>query len=215
MKSQSVDYIVEEKLTWLVQKSSHLNNQLHSDFKLLDNDDDSKVNDFPYKDIVLKFIDEISVVIETAAEIANLTFEEDNNVYDVATEIIHKWMSIASLYGVRLTFPKVVKDNRLNSLIELQDRNRKQIRGIVTSTSMNKTCKVYVERIVIHKVTGKRLKKSTNYLVHDEYEQCKLGDTVVAKLTRPISKRKTHALFAILKREGKNKKQNSYQIDLF
>ena len=200
MKSQSVDYIVEEKLTWLVQKSSHLNNQLHSDFKLLDNDDDSKVNDFPYKDIVLKFIDEISVVIETAAEIANLTFEEDNNVYDVATEIIHKWMSIASLYGVRLTFPKVVKDNRLNSLIELQDRNRKQIRGIVTSTSMNKTCKVYVERIVIHKVTGKRLKKSTNYLVHDEYEQCKLGDTVVAKLTRPISKRKTHALFAILKR---------------
>ena len=80
---------------------------------------------------------------------------------------------------------------------------------------MNKTCKVYVERIVIHKVTGKRLKKSTNYLVHDEYEQCKLGDTVVAKLTRPISKRKTHALFAILKREGKNKKQNSYQIDLF
>ena len=215
MKSQSVDYFVEEKLTWLVQKSSHLNNQLHSDFKLLDNDDDSKVNDFPYKDIVLKFIDEISVVIETAAEIANLTFEEDNNVYDVATEIIHKWMSIASLYGVRLTFPKVVKDNRLNSLIELQDRNRKQIRGIVTSTSMNKTCKVYVERIVIHKVTGKRLKKSTNYLVHDEYEQCKLGDTVVAKLTRPISKRKTHALFAILKREGKNKKQNSYQIDLF
>ena len=215
MKSQSVDYIVEEKLTWLVQKSSHLNNQLHSDFKLLDNDDDSKVNDFPYKDIVLKFIDEISMVIETAAEIANLTFEEDNNVYDVATEIIHKWMSIASLYGVRLTFPKVVKDNRLNSLIELQDRNRKQIRGIVTSTSMNKTCKVYVERIVIHKVTGKRLKKSTNYLVHDEYEQCKLGDTVVAKLTRPISKRKTHALFAILKREGKNKKQNSYQIDLF
>ena len=188
MKSQSVDYIVEEKLTWLVQKSSHLNNQLHSDFKLLDNDDDSKVNDFPYKDIVLKFIDEISVVIETAAEIANLTFEEDNNVYDVATEIIHKWMSIASLYGVRLTFPKVVKDNRLNSLIELQDRNRKQIRGIVTSTSMNKTCKVYVERIVIHKVTGKRLKKSTNYLVHDEYEQCKSGDTVVAKLTRPISK---------------------------
>ena len=215
MRSQSVDYIVEEKHTWLVQKSSHLNNQLHSDFKLLDNDDDSKVNDFPYKDIVLKFIDEISVVIETAAEIANLTFEEDNNVYDVATEIIHKWMSIASLYGVRLTFPKVVKDNRLNSLIELQDRNRKQIRGIVTSTSMNKTCKVYVERIVIHKVTGKRLKKSTNYLVHDEYEQCKLGDTVVAKLTRPISKRKTHALFAILKREGKNKKQNSYQIDLF
>lgn len=215
MKSQSVDYIVEEKLTWLVQKSSHLNSQLHSDFKLLDNDDDSKVNDFPYKDIVLKFIDEISLVIETAAEIANLTFEEDNNVYDVATEIIHKWMSIASLYGVRLTFPKVVKDNRLNSLIELQDRNRKQIRGIVTSTSMNKTCKVYVERIVIHKVTGKRLKKSTNYLVHDEYEQCKLGDTVVAKLTRPISKRKTHALFAILKREGKNKKQNSYQIDLF
>ena len=42
MKSQSVDYIVEEKLTWLVQKSSHLNNQLHSDFKLLDNDDDSR-----------------------------------------------------------------------------------------------------------------------------------------------------------------------------
>jgi len=215
MKSQSVDYIVEEKLAWIAQKSSDLDSQLHSGFESLDSDDDSTIDCFPYKEIVLKFIDEISEVIEAAAEVANVTFEEDNNAYDVATEIIHKWMSIASLYGVRMTFPKVVKDNRLNSLIELQDRNRKQIKGVVTSTSMNKTCKVYVERIVIHNVTGKRLKKSTNYLVHDEYEQCKLGDTVVAKLTRPISKRKTHALFAILKREGKNKKQNSFQIDLF
>lgn len=63
-------------------------------------------------------------------------------------------------------------------------------KGIVTSTQMNKTIVVSVHVYKSHPKYKKRYRVSTKFHAHDEKEVCQLGDTVVIKETRPISKLK-------------------------
>jgi len=62
--------------------------------------------------------------------------------------------------------------------------------GIVVGTKMKKTVTVRVERQVRHPLYKKIVRQRKNFLAHDEYEKCKLGDVVKIVETRPISKRK-------------------------
>ncbi len=62
--------------------------------------------------------------------------------------------------------------------------------GVVIGANMKKTVTVQVERQVRHPLYKKIVKKKKKFLVHDEYEKCKLGDVVRILETRPISKRK-------------------------
>lgn len=70
-----------------------------------------------------------------------------------------------------------------------QPPHRKLI-GIVTSTSMQKTVAVKVERTKIHPKYHKRYTVTKKYLAHDEKGAFKLGDRVVIEETRPMSARK-------------------------
>lgn len=72
--------------------------------------------------------------------------------------------------------------------------------GKVVSNTMNKT-------VVIEAVTKKmhpKFKKITNYTsrikVHDEKNECNVGDTILAVETRPLSKDKCHKLVKILEK---------------
>ncbi|MCK4931918.1 MAG: 30S ribosomal protein S17 [Candidatus Aminicenantes bacterium] len=62
--------------------------------------------------------------------------------------------------------------------------------GVVTGNKMKKTVTVLVERQVRHPLYKKIIKRRKKFLVHDEYEKCKIGDVVKIIETRPLSKRK-------------------------
>jgi small subunit ribosomal protein S17 len=71
------------------------------------------------------------------------------------------------------------------------ERNlRKEILGLVTSNSMDKSITVIVERKEKHPMYGKYVKKSKKFHAHDEKNECNVGDTVRIMETRPLSKTK-------------------------
>ena len=83
----------------------------------------------------------------------------------------------------------------------MTERNlRKQRVGVVTSTKMDKTITVSVERRLQHPIYGKFVKKSKKFLAHDEKNECNEGDTVRIMETRPLSKRKRWRLIEILEK---------------
>lgn len=69
-------------------------------------------------------------------------------------------------------------------------RRRQEKVGIVTSNKMQKTVVVTVERQIIHPLYKRVIRRSGNFLAHDEKGECKLGDTVRIQETRPLSARK-------------------------
>ena len=78
--------------------------------------------------------------------------------------------------------------------------NRKQIVGLVTSTKMDKSITVSVERKLRHPIYGKFVKKSKKFLAHDEKNDCNEGDTVRIMESRPLSRRKRWKLVEIIER---------------
>ena len=83
----------------------------------------------------------------------------------------------------------------------MSDRNlRKQRTGVVSSSSMDKTITVVVERKLRHPIYGKMVKKSNKFHAHDENNDCNVGDTVRIMETRPLSKSKRWRLVEIVER---------------
>ncbi len=68
--------------------------------------------------------------------------------------------------------------------------NRKSRIGVVVSNKMTKTVVVKVERRVADRKYGKIVMKAEKYKVHDETQQCQIGDKVRMVETRPMSKDK-------------------------
>ena len=70
-------------------------------------------------------------------------------------------------------------------------RARRKVRvGEVISDKMNKTVVVKIDRRVLHPVVHKYVKQTRTFKVHDEKQECKVGDTIRFVETRPISKDK-------------------------
>lgn len=67
---------------------------------------------------------------------------------------------------------------------------RKSQIGTVTSTAMQKTVAVAVDRLVQHPLYKKIQRKTSKFLAHDENGVCKVGDRVRIVETRPLSARK-------------------------
>ena len=76
----------------------------------------------------------------------------------------------------------------------MENKTTKSITAKVVKTAMNKSAVVSVERLVKHTVNGKYIKRSTKYHIHDENNQCSVGDIIKIKQCRPISKTKTWTL---------------------
>ncbi|MCX2683620.1 30S ribosomal protein S17 [Campylobacter sp. MIT 21-1685] len=75
---------------------------------------------------------------------------------------------------------------------------KREIQGTVVQKSGDKTASVLVERKVVHPRYRKIVKRFKKYLIHDEKNQVKIGDTVIAVECRPLSKRKAFRLKSIL-----------------
>ena len=69
------------------------------------------------------------------------------------------------------------------------DRNRRKVRvGKVVSDRMDKTAVVSIERLVKHPTYGRYVRRRTKFKVHDEKNECHVGDVVRFMETRPLSK---------------------------
>ena len=68
--------------------------------------------------------------------------------------------------------------------------NKKGKVGVVTSSKMDKTVVVKVERLKMHAKYKKRYRVSKNYKAHDEENILSEGDKVMLTETKPISKDK-------------------------
>jgi len=78
----------------------------------------------------------------------------------------------------------------------------KQQIGIVVSNKMQKSIVIKVESRYPHPIYSKTLIKTNKYLVHDELEECNIGDQVLVEECRPLSKRKCWNLIKILSKSS-------------
>ena len=84
--------------------------------------------------------------------------------------------------------------------MEEAKKNIKKKIGVVVSDAMDKTVTVQVERRVMEPEFKKYMSRRKKFLVHDEKEECGMGDVVEICETRPISKRKSWKVVQILKK---------------
>lgn len=76
--------------------------------------------------------------------------------------------------------------------------NAKNLKGSVISNKMNKTIVVQTTTLVKHKQYHKHVKRFTKYYAHDENNSASMGDLVLIKPNRPISKLKRWTLESII-----------------
>ena len=72
--------------------------------------------------------------------------------------------------------------------------------GVVVSDAMQKSCVVAVEWQVRHGLYGKTERRTSKFMVHDELNEAKTGDTVAIVETRPMSRRKRWALTRVVRK---------------
>ena len=72
--------------------------------------------------------------------------------------------------------------------------------GVVVSDGMQKSCVVAVEWQVRHGMYGKTQRRTSKFMVHDEKNEARTGDTVAIVETRPMSRRKRWALERIVRK---------------
>lgn len=72
--------------------------------------------------------------------------------------------------------------------------------GTVVANRADKTITVRVERLVQHPLYKRRYHKSSQFAVHDERNEGRLGDRVRIEECRPLSKTKRWRLLEIVER---------------
>ena len=81
------------------------------------------------------------------------------------------------------------------------ERNQRKSRvGKVVSDSADKTATVQIERLVLHRQYKRYIRRRKKFAIHDERNECRVGDTVRFMDTRPLSKSKRWRLVEIVER---------------
>ena len=80
---------------------------------------------------------------------------------------------------------------------------KKVYRGVVISDKMDKSRVVVFETIKKHPLYKKYLVRRKKYMVHDEKNESKVGDSVLFMETRPLSKRKRWVIIEVLNKNDK------------
>ena len=82
-----------------------------------------------------------------------------------------------------------------------EERNlRKNRVGIVVSDKMDKTVVIAIEEHVKHQKYGKGIKRTNRLKVHDENNECGVGDKILVAETRPLSADKRWRLVEIIEK---------------
>lgn len=82
----------------------------------------------------------------------------------------------------------------------LERKQRKSILGVVSSRSGDKSIKVTYDYKVRHPLYKKEIKQKTVVHVHDENNECAVGDRVSIMETRPFSKMKRFRVVKVMEK---------------
>jgi len=83
-----------------------------------------------------------------------------------------------------------------------EKRRRQEKTGVVVRAKMQKTVLVEVERLVMHPLYQKYLRRRSRFMAHDEKNECRPGDRVTIRESRPLSRHKRWIVLSILERAG-------------
>ena len=83
---------------------------------------------------------------------------------------------------------------------KVEAKGARTLTGRVVSTKMQKTIAVEIERLIKHPTYGKFMRRTTKLLAHDESNAAHEGDTVTITPCRPLSRRKSWRLLAVIER---------------
>ena len=111
-------------------------------------------------------------------------------------------------YAIKKDFNKkrinsaIMRGNFGDSFTYKENRGnlRKERVGVVISNKMEKSIVVSEVKKVKHPMYGKFVLKTKKYIVHDEKNDCNIGDTVKIMETRPLSKSKCWRMVEIIER---------------
>ena len=77
---------------------------------------------------------------------------------------------------------------------------RKVREGVVVSDKMDKTVTIQIKTRVRHPLYGKIMNQTSKLKVHDENNECGVGDTIRVMETRPLSHDKRWRLVEIIEK---------------
>ena len=81
-------------------------------------------------------------------------------------------------------------------------QKRRILEGVVVSDKMDKTIVVRVERLKVHPLYKKAMRRHKKFKAHDENNTAKKGDKVKIIEARPYSKEKRFALLELIKEKA-------------
>jgi small subunit ribosomal protein S17 len=77
---------------------------------------------------------------------------------------------------------------------------QRERQGVVVSDKMDKTIVVQVSAVKPHAQYGKVVRTTSRLKAHDEQNEARMGDTVLVRECRPLSRDKTWRLIRVLER---------------
>ncbi|MCW8933823.1 MAG: 30S ribosomal protein S17 [Gammaproteobacteria bacterium] len=80
------------------------------------------------------------------------------------------------------------------------DNKQRTLQGVVTSNKTEKSATVTISRRVKHPLYGKIINRSTKLSIHDEANECEIGDTVLIEQCAPVSKTKSWKLVQVVEK---------------
>jgi small subunit ribosomal protein S17 len=85
-------------------------------------------------------------------------------------------------------------------MAEQQAVKQRERQGVVVSDKMDKTIVVEVSAVKPHAKYGKVVRRTDRLKAHDEENEARVGDTVLVRECRPLSRDKTWRLIRVLER---------------
>jgi small subunit ribosomal protein S17 len=85
-------------------------------------------------------------------------------------------------------------------MTEQQEIKQRERQGVVVSDKMDKTIVVEVGSVRPHSEYKKVVRRTTRLKAHDEENEARVGDEVLVRECRPLSRDKTWRLIKVLER---------------
>jgi len=85
-------------------------------------------------------------------------------------------------------------------MAEQRTTAQRERQGVVVSDKMDKTIVVQVSAVKPHAEYKKVVRRTSRLKAHDENNEARIGDTVLVRECRPLSREKTWRLIRVLQR---------------
>ena len=135
---------------------------------------------------------------KSAAELQAMLKERKTELFTL--KIKKQMMQLQNTSELRIAKKDVARINTALRAAKqgLAMTHKREIQGNVVKIAGEKTATIVVERRVMHPRYHKVVKRFKKYLVHDERNELKVGDEIIAIECRPLSKTKSFRLKTVV-----------------